>query len=208
MSEKQQEFDYNIRILLVGEIGIGKTTLLIKYTEQKFQLNQLTTIGIDYKSKLIDYQGKRIKIQLWDTAGQERFRTISKNYYRGAHAIFFIYDITNIVSFKRIEQWINDVEQNLPSDKIKVLIGNKCDLNNNRQVCYDDGKKFAAQQGLEFFESSALENHNIEGPINYVIEHFIKQKQSEQQQKVEKNLVLSNQIVPNQQNNQIQLCQC
>ncbi|CAD8204967.1 unnamed protein product [Paramecium pentaurelia] len=208
MSEKQYEFDYNITILLVGEVESGKTTLLIKYTEQEFQLNKLTTIGIDYKSKIVDYQGKRIKIQLWDTAGQERFKTISKNYYRGAHAIFFIYDITNMDSFNRIQQWINEIEQNLPSDIIKVLIGNKCDLNNNRQVCYGYGKEFAALQGLKFFESSALENINIQEPINYVIEHFIQQNQSEQQQKVEKNLVLSNQIVPNQQNNQIQQCQC
>ncbi|CAD8194239.1 unnamed protein product [Paramecium octaurelia] len=211
MSETYFEFDYLLRIILVGDTGIGKSSLLMRYTDQEFQQNLLPTIGIDFKTKIIEQSGKNVKLQFWDTAGQERFRTISRNYYRGAHAIFFVYDITDRDSFKRIEYWMNEVEQNSQPDTIKVLIGNKSDLNYKREVNFDEGKELAQSQGLEFFESSALENRNIENAINFVVKLWLKKQELEEKKQLENrqaNPVLQNSFVSIKKKSLFQLCQC
>ncbi|CAK63749.1 unnamed protein product (macronuclear) [Paramecium tetraurelia] len=208
MTEKQIEFEYLLRIVLVGDSGSGKTTLFMKHAEQQFCQNLSPTIGIEFHNKFVEYQRKMIKLQLWDTAGQETFRSISQNYYRKANSIFFIYDITNKQSFERVYQWMNEAKQLAPSDLIKVLIGNKSDLINKRQVSFDEGKLFALENDLEFFELSAFGNRNLEDPIYYVLEQFLKQKESEQNQIIENNLALSNQIVQIENINQNQSCKC
>ncbi|CAD8207138.1 unnamed protein product [Paramecium octaurelia] len=195
---EQEKFQHQIKILFLGEIGTGKTTLLLKYVTQEY-CPQQSTVGVDYKQKFVEYQGKMIKLQLWDSAGLEKFQSISQNYFRKANSIFFIYEITNKKPFEEVFRLLNDVEQLASPDVIKVLIGSKIDLNYKREVSYDKGKQFALQNDLEFFELSSFWNRNLEDPINYVLEQFLKQKESKQKQNIQKkqnNVALSNQIVP------------
>ncbi|CAK63748.1 unnamed protein product (macronuclear) [Paramecium tetraurelia] len=195
---EQEKFQHQIKILFLGDTDTGKTTLLLKYVTGKFDPSQ-TTIGVDFKYKSVGYQGKMIRIQIWDTAGQERYRSINQTQFKNANCFFFFYDITNQKPFEEVLRLLNDVEQLASPDVIKILIGNKIDLNSNRKVSYDKGKQFAQENRLEFFETSVLQDRILEDPINYVLEQFLKQKELEQKQNIQKNQInvaLSNQIVP------------
>ncbi|XP_014872486.1 ras-related protein Rab-8A isoform X1 [Poecilia latipinna] len=118
--------------------------------------------GIDFKIRTIELDGKKIKLQIWDTAGQERFRTITTAYYRGAMGIMLVYDITNEKSFDNIKNWIRNIEEHASSDVEKMVLGNKCDINDKRQVSKDRGEKLALEYGIKFMETSAKANINVE----------------------------------------------
>uniref|UniRef100_A0A8B9Z115 small monomeric GTPase n=1 Tax=Buteo japonicus TaxID=224669 RepID=A0A8B9Z115_9AVES len=118
--------------------------------------------GIDFKIRTIELDGKRIKLQIWDTAGQERFRTITTAYYRGAMGIMLVYDITNEKSFENIRNWVRNIEEHASPDVEKMILGNKCDANDKRQVSREQGEKLAASFGIKFMETSAKANINIE----------------------------------------------
>jgi len=124
-----------VRLLTLGDSGAGKSSLLLQYTQGEFTHEYMPTIGIDFRLKTIEMNGKQIKVQVWDTAGQERFRTITHNYYRGAHGIALVYDVTNEQSFQNIRKWIQDVHTYAESNVSIVLIGNKCDLE-SKKVCF------------------------------------------------------------------------
>uniref|UniRef100_A0A5F5PWW0 small monomeric GTPase n=1 Tax=Equus caballus TaxID=9796 RepID=A0A5F5PWW0_HORSE len=155
-------YDYLFKLLLIGDSGVGKTCVLFRFSEDAFNSTFISTIGIDFKIRTIELDGKRIKLQIWDTAGQERFRTITTAYYRGAMGIMLVYDITNEKSFDNIRNWIRNIEEHASADVEKMILGNKCDVNDKRQVSKERGEKLALDYGIKFMETSAKANINVE----------------------------------------------
>eukprot|EP00343_Euplotes_focardii_P012513 CAMPEP_0205833658 /NCGR_PEP_ID=MMETSP0206-20130828/50164_1 /ASSEMBLY_ACC=CAM_ASM_000279 /TAXON_ID=36767 /ORGANISM="Euplotes focardii, Strain TN1" /LENGTH=234 /DNA_ID=CAMNT_0053140251 /DNA_START=25 /DNA_END=729 /DNA_ORIENTATION=+ len=125
---RNASYDFLIKLLLIGDSGVGKSCILLRFSDDSFTASFITTIGIDFKIKTIELDGKRIKLQIWDTAGQERFRTITTAYYRGAMGILLVYDVTDEQSFQNIRNWIRNIEQHAADNVDKVLVGNKCDM--------------------------------------------------------------------------------
>ena len=165
---EKKEFLY--KILLLGDSSVGKTCFLMRYVDNTFQEIHMSTIGLDYKLKTVQLEdGKMVKIQIWDTAGQDRFRSITKNYYKGAHGIVLIYDVTNKKSFENVSNWINQIREEV-SDKVTiVLVGNKIDEEEKRVVTTEQGKKMADDFKLMFFECSAKTGVNIDSTFNELV---------------------------------------
>jgi len=161
MSKTNNAYDFLAKILIIGDSGVGKTCLLLRFCENSFTTSHLATIGIDFKMKTIEVDGKKIKIQIWDTAGQERYKTITQTYYKGAMGIILSYAVNDAESFNNIENWMKQIKQHASEDVCKILIGNKCDMP-DRVIPYEDGKKLADQYGIHFFETSAKENLNVQ----------------------------------------------
>jgi len=155
-------YDFLFKLLLIGDSGVGKTCVLFRFSEDAFNSTFISTIGIDFKIRTIELDGKKIKLQIWDTAGQERFRTITTAYYRGAMGIMLVYDITNDKSFENIKNWIRNIEEHASSDVEKMILGNKCDMNEKRQVSKDRGEQLAIEYGVKFMETSAKSSINVE----------------------------------------------
>lgn len=128
------DYDYLIKLLLIGDSGVGKSCLLLRFSDDSFTTSFITTIGIDFKIRTIELDGKRIKLQIWDTAGQERFRTITTAYYRGAMGILLVYDVTDESSFNNIRNWIRNIEQHASDNVNKILVGNKADMDESKRV--------------------------------------------------------------------------
>jgi Ras-related protein Rab-8A len=155
-------YDYLFKLLLIGDSGVGKTCVLFRFAEDQYHATFISTICIDFKIRTIELDGKKIKLQIWDTAGQERFRTITTAYYRGAMGILLVYDITSEKSFDSIRNWIRNIEEHASADVERMLIGNKCDMNEKRPVTKERGEKLAIEYGMKFLETSAKQNENIE----------------------------------------------
>ncbi|CBJ32986.1 Rab8A, RAB family GTPase [Ectocarpus siliculosus] len=162
MSRNESPFDMQIKLLMIGDSGVGKTCLLLRYANDSFSQTFITTIGIDFKIKNIDLDSKRIKLQIWDTAGQERFRTITTSYFRGAQGILLVYDVTDKKSFNSIRNWVAQIQQHADVAVNKILIGNKCDMDEDREVSREEGAQLAAEYGIQFFETSAKNDINVE----------------------------------------------
>jgi small GTP-binding protein len=167
MSHPHPVYDYQVKVLLLGNSGVGKSALLARFADNSFSANHITTIGIDFKTKIISLDGKKVKIQCWDTAGQERFKTITTAYYRGAHVIFLVYDVTDGKSFTDVNTWITAINQHAPRDVVTVLIGNKTDLINEKVISTQQGKFLADEYKMEFYETSAKSSETI----NQIFEH-------------------------------------
>jgi len=161
-ASKPQAYDYLIKLLLIGDSGVGKSCLLLRFSDDSFIPSFITTIGIDFKIRTIELEGKRIKLQIWDTAGQERFRTITTAYYRGAMGILLVYDVTDDKSFQNIRNWIRNIEQHATESVNKMLIGNKCDMVDKKVVDTEKGKALADEYGIKFLETSAKNSINVE----------------------------------------------
>ncbi|CAG0884209.1 unnamed protein product [Cyprideis torosa] len=155
-------YDYLFKLLLIGDSGVGKTCLLFRFSEDAFNSTFISTIGIDFKIRTIELDGKKIKLQIWDTAGQERFRTITTAYYRGAMGIMLVYDITNERTFDNIRNWIRNIEEHASSDVEKMILGNKCDMEDKRQVSKERGQSLAVEYGVRFLETSAKSAINVD----------------------------------------------
>merc|ERR1712070_575452 len=134
-----------IKLLLIGDSGVGKSCLLCRYSEDIFNNKFITTIGIDFKIRTIELDGKKIKLQIWDTAGQERFRTITQAYYRGAMGILLVYDVTDEKSFQNIRSWMRNIEQHANTEVVKVLLGNKCDMVDKKVIETERGQALAEE---------------------------------------------------------------
>jgi Ras-related protein Rab-1A len=156
------DHDYMFKLLLVGNSGTGKSSLLLKYTDNSFTNVYLSTIGVDFKIKTINVDGATVKLQMWDTAGQERFRTITSSYYRGADAVLVVYDVNDKRSYDGINDWLKETDTYASPDIIKILIGNKSDLEGHREVEYSESKKFAESLGMALVETSAKKGTNID----------------------------------------------
>ncbi|KAJ0008908.1 hypothetical protein NQD34_016323 [Periophthalmus magnuspinnatus] len=156
-----KQYDILFRLLMLGDSGVGKTSMLRSFTDSDFESSHISTIGVDFKMKTLEMDGLKVRVQIWDTAGQERYKTITKQYYRRAQGIIFVYDITNYSSFQHISKWVGDVEEFAPHQVQNILVGNKSDEQLNRQVPLELGVKLATSYGMDFFETSASANHNI-----------------------------------------------
>ena len=162
------------KILLLGDSSVGKTCFLMRYTDNTFQEIHMSTIGLDYKLKNVQLDdGKIVKIQIWDTAGQDRFRSITKNYYKGAHGIILIYDITNQKTFENVKNWINQIKEEVSNKVTIILVGNKIDDEDHRVVSTEQGEKMAKDFGLMFFECSAKSGVNIDSTFNELVKKTV-----------------------------------
>jgi len=141
---------------------VGKSCLLLRFAEDTYTESYISTIGVDFKIRTIELEGKTIKLQIWDTAGQERFRTITSSYYRGAHGIIVVYDVTDYESFNNVKQWLHEIDRYACENVNKLLVGNKSDLESKRAVQTDTAKEFADALGIEFLETSAKNSTNVE----------------------------------------------
>uniref|UniRef100_A0A6T8NAK7 Rab8 n=2 Tax=Hemiselmis andersenii TaxID=464988 RepID=A0A6T8NAK7_HEMAN len=155
-------YDHLIKLLLIGDSGVGKSCLLLRFSDDSFTTSFITTIGIDFKIRTIEQEGKKLKLQIWDTAGQERFRTITTAYYRGAMGILLVYDVTDEQSFNNIRNWIRQIQQHAADNVNKILIGNKCDMLDKKVIDTARGQALADEFGIKFFETSAKNNINVE----------------------------------------------
>jgi len=157
-----QNFDYMFKLLIIGNSSVGKTSFLFRYADDSFTSAFVSTVGIDFKVKTVFRQDKRVKLQIWDTAGQERYRTITTAYYRGAMGFILMYDITNEESFNSVQDWCTQIKTYSWDNAQVILVGNKCDMEDERVVSYERGKQLADQLGLEFFETSAKEKSCVD----------------------------------------------
>ena len=157
----EEEYDFIFKVLLLGNSDVGKSSLLLRYVDSVWNDAFVPTIGVDFKVKTLTINEKKVKMQIWDTAGQERFRTVVATYFRGAHGILLLYDVTNKDSFKNLESWLIEIEKNAKEKVLKILIGNKCDLTDDREISTEEGKAFALRNGMEFMETSAKMNTNV-----------------------------------------------
>lgn len=153
--------DYLFRIVMAGDSGVGKTNLLLRYTDSTFNFETKTTIGAQFSQKSILVEDKKIECQIWDTAGQERFHAITCTYFRGAVGAVLVYDVCNMVTFKNTERWLKNLKELAEPDVVIMLVGNKSDLDNLRQVSVEDAQSFAQMNGVEFMETSALNGKNV-----------------------------------------------
>lgn len=170
------DYDYLFKILLIGDSGVGKSCILIRFTEDTYSEAYISTIGVDFKIKTIESGGKIIKLQIWDTAGQERFRTITSSYYRGAHGILIVFDLTDLESFENIQQWLHEINRYAYNNVCKILVGNKSDLTHKRMV--NGGSEYAESLNIPYIETSAKTSDNID-ELFYKIAKQIKQHMKE-----------------------------
>lgn len=153
---------YLFKYIIIGDTGVGKSCLLLQFTDKRFQPVHDLTIGVEFGARLVTIDGKQIKLQIWDTAGQESFRSITRSYYRGAAGALLVYDITRRETFHHLASWLEDAKQHANANMTIMLIGNKSDLTHRRQVSTEEGEAFAKEHGLVFMETSAKTAHNVE----------------------------------------------
>jgi len=169
MEYKTNKVDLVIKILMIGDSNVGKSCLLLRYCDNHFSQTFITTIGIDFKIKMIDLNNKKIKMQIWDTAGQERFRTITSSYFRGGQAACITYDVTNKESFEHVKLWVDELHRN--NSKVDVfLIANKVDLIRDRVISKEEGEKLAKKYNMIYFECSAKSGFNVDEMFRKIAE--------------------------------------
>jgi small GTP-binding protein len=147
-------------MLIIGDSAVGKSCLLLRFAENKFTENFVMTIGIDFKVRHVEIDDAKVKLQIWDTAGQEKFRTITKAYYRGAHGILLVYDVTSIESFNQTRQWMQSIQENMLDPVAVIFVGNKCDA--ERTVSKEEAQDLANEFNVEYFETSAKTGEGVD----------------------------------------------
>ncbi|PWA35019.1 RAB GTPase [Artemisia annua] len=178
-SKIDQDYDYLLKIVLIGDSGVGKSNILSRFTRNEFYLESKATIGVEFATRTLQVEGKTIKAQIWDTAGQERYRAITSAYYRGAVGALLVYDITKRPTFDNVQRWLRELRANADSNIVVLMAGNKSDLDHLRAVTAEDGQSLAEKEGLSFLETSALEAVNIEKAFQTIlteIYHIISKK--------------------------------
>ena len=167
-----EQEDYKIKIIVVGDSGVGKTNLINRFASDKFDINSKATIGVEFVYKTLKINKEVIKVEVWDTAGQERYRAITSSYYKGAKGAIIVYDITNEDSFNNVESWMNEVTKKGKTDMQFLLVGNKKDLINDRKVTEQKGIDKAKELNMNLFEASALEKTNVNEAFNYLVKEI------------------------------------
>ncbi|XP_042294310.1 ras-related protein Rab-26 [Sceloporus undulatus] len=163
LSASSEFYDVAFKVMLVGDSGVGKTCLLVRFKDGAFLAGSfISTVGIDFRNKVLNVDGVKVKLQIWDTAGQERFRSVTHAYYRDAHALLLLYDVTNRASFDNIQAWLTEIHEYAKQDVVLMLLGNKVDSTQERVVKREDGEKLAKEYGVPFMETSAKSGLNVD----------------------------------------------
>lgn len=170
----QPEYDYLVKILLIGDTGVGKSCLLLRFVDDTYTESYISTIGVDFKIKTVTIDGRVVKMQIWDTAGQERFRTITSSYYRGAHGIIVVYEVSDMTSFQNVKQWLQEIERYASEDVSIMLVGNQMDRPEKKVVHFDTAKEFADLRGYTLIEASAKTSENVEKTFLTFAEEIVK----------------------------------
>ena len=161
MEDENTNYELLYKIIIIGDAAVGKSNILTRFTRNEFSENTKSTVGVELGVKFIKVKGVNTKIQIWDTAGQERYRSITSSYYKGSHGCFIVYDITNEISFENVERWYEYVQREAGKNISIILVGNKCDLENERKISKEKGQEKAKNLKCAFFETSALSGVNI-----------------------------------------------
>ncbi|XP_056642151.1 ras-related protein Rab-18-B-like [Diorhabda carinulata] len=162
-----------LKILIIGESGVGKSSLLLRFTEDNFDPEQTLTIGVDFKTKRLNIDGNTVKLAIWDTAGQERFRTLTPSYYRDAQGAILVFDVSNYASFSKLEMWLNELETySTKSDIIKMIVGNKIDVN-KREVSREEAMRFAKRHQTLYIEASAKTKDGVQSAFEELVHKII-----------------------------------
>ncbi len=152
---EKKDSDITIKLLLIGNAYVGKTLIVQKFLDNTFSKTTMTTIGVDLQYKVLDINGKKVKYLIWDTAGEDRMKTMTYAYYRGCHVVLIVYDVTSKKSFENVTTWVECVDKFAKSNVLRILVGNKTDLEDKRVISKEEGKKLAEENGLKFYEISA-----------------------------------------------------
>ena len=172
--EKTYNYDMIFKIVLIGDASVGKTNILSKYLYDEFDPNSKATVGVEFATKNFTIDNNIVKAQIWDTAGQERYRSITSAYYKGAKGCLLVYDITRKPTFETIDKWISELKSTSESNITIILVGNKCDLENERKVTKEEGEEKAKFYNMAFIETSALNGTNLEKAFDELIKDVYK----------------------------------
>ena len=165
--------DFLLKIVLIGDSGVGKTNLLSRFARDQFNPDSKSTIGVEFATKTLEVEGKTVKAQIWDTAGQERYRAITSAYYRGAIGALLLYDITASLTFNSLSRWLQELRENADSNIVVMLVGNKCDLQELRAVSKEEGIGFSKSENLLFIETSARDATNVQESFTTLITEIV-----------------------------------
>lgn len=177
-SSKQRDYDYLFKLVLIGDSGVGKSCLLLRFADDAFTESYISTIGVDFRFRTVKIDNKTVKLQIWDTAGQERFRTITSAYYRGADGIIMVFDVTSTESFDHVNDWLKEVNRYAAEGTVKLLVGNKSDRTADKVVTEAQAKEFADELGIPFIETSAKSSKNVEEAFLTMAGELIRQRDS------------------------------
>mmetsp|Transcript_13412 Transcript_13412/g.22285 ORF Transcript_13412/g.22285 Transcript_13412/m.22285 type:complete len:217 (-) Transcript_13412:406-1056(-) len=174
----KRDYDYLFKLVLIGDSGVGKSCLLLRFADDAFTESYISTIGVDFRFRTVKVNNKTVKLQIWDTAGQERFRTITSAYYRGADGIIMVYDVTSTDSFDHVNDWLKEVNRYASEGTAKLLVGNKSDRVADRVVEAEKAKEYADEIGVAFLETSAKSAKNVEEAFLTMAGELIKQREA------------------------------
>ena len=160
--EEEASYELLYKVIIIGDTGVGKSNILSRYVKDEFSSNSKSTVGVELGIKFLKIKNTKTKIQIWDTAGQERYRAITSSYFKGSNGCFIVYDITNEASFNNVENWYEQIQKETSKDIPILLVGNKCDLEDERKISIEKGKEKAQNLNCAFFETSALKKINID----------------------------------------------
>ena len=193
-SQRDDNFDEKIKIMIIGESKTGKTSLISRYCNNEFYGAYLSTIGIDFQIKNIILNNKNIRLQIWDTAGEERYRNIAKNYFQSSDGFIIVYDISNSESFYKLDDWIEQIKNNAQETSKMILFGNKSDMEDSRQVSKEEGEEYARKNNLSFFEVSAKEGTNVQEGFEFFVKEILNSFSPNENYKKRKSKMLSTPI--------------
>ena len=186
---EDDSYEMMVKVVLVGDSGVGKTNIMSKYLKNEFREDSKATVGVEFGSKQFNIQGHQIKAQIWDTAGQERYKAITSAYYKGAKGAIIVYDITRKNTFDSVNRWVSDISAAADKKITLLLIGNKSDLEDQRQVNKEQGEEKAKELGLAFMETSACSGENLEKAFQLMINEVYKKSQEDIAGETEENAV-------------------
>ncbi|KAJ3223485.1 hypothetical protein HK099_001068 [Clydaea vesicula] len=182
------DYDFLFKVVLCGDSGVGKTNLHLRFQGKEFKPDFKSTVGVDFATKTLKVDGKTLKTQIWDSSGQERFRSVSHAYYRGAVGALLVYDISKKNSFESLKTWLKDIKNYAEPNITCIIIGNKCDLSDIREVSTEEGKEFAVECGFSFVETSALDNTNVDKAFEQILTQIYRVAASKALEKASANL--------------------